>query len=1355
MAPWMDDSNDSAWTSIRILTLPAFWPEASMKNDNDSNADLDLNLNDEFELEDSSPELSFDGQPTSEDSDSRAKDDDSVELDDLFGDSNDEFDFSKKEEIDLDNSVTPQLDDIDEFDQLENDEPAEIENTIVVDPEELVEAADEIAPLPAPPEIAEPALALAETDSDADSEYLEPMPAASKPKGFFAKILGLFSRQPVDDNYGADYSEYEEDELAAESANVEGSDAPDDLELDEHLDDDVDVKASVAELAPEIENDDALDLEFDDETPITNPSLDHSETVVSDDPDYLDDEADEIVRDSQSSEQLDAHDFPSAAHENEAPIEASQNVPEFVPELERETEHQTADVFSEATLNIAAEEEDSWDAIDDDSEFEPAGLSQRKDDFESPDVNELTIAVRDNDSLNTDFEDSIAQESTDDALELEASAADQNIPEVVESVAETAATGGIFARIMGLFSRTPSVDPEEELQVAAEIEIDSVSETTESADLDSEPVEPMGQSNLDHESESNHLAISHPAEGFGNITVQVDTDVTASADDLDDEFDFDSSDDQPHETNPSAERDGEHELDLESDVDLGDEFDLEDDDAAVGENALEPLQPKEADVPTTLVSAEFAEATDINSIQTDDDRTSRAAEQEPADAEPVGTVAELASTSAQDLDVEQTDQPAAEEDSASRELDNLRHQNQKLASDLETLQSQSVANQEELLTAKSSLDSVMAERSELALEIEQLRTALESSSSELEQTRLELQNAQVVADASADVSAKADAAVNLAAAEPGSSNLQQQLETEKQLRADAEQYLVEAEEQRNDVARLLRKTRTELKELQESTANLTESHSDPEQIESLSRSLEQMTSERDASKAEAARLSKSYAELEEDMASTEDRIKEMTTNCESLENRCESAEAEVEKLKSELAASPIEDLENRLETAHSQIEKLENENSELTSKFNANSEELKSRASSIESLQIQLDGVREKMGIAESIASEVGEWKGKHDEVVAERNSLKSSLEDAVAESEVRKNNLDSLQSELSITKEKIAAAESAATEANELRADLARVETELVQANNKLDESHSRLELREAEIQKLQSEVSAAAASSEKAEQLSLELSNAKQEIERLGSENSKSEETKRNLDRQLTESKSVAQESKERVAKLEEQVTSLEDHNQTLANVKQEKDELATRLEQMKTDGEMARTEFEELLKQLRSEKSEMEARLAAEQQLVAERDQRVQQLSVQHEELQKQVESAQSNSNRQQELEEALRKKDQQIDDLNAANQTAQQRIEELLEEKENAAKRSRSESEKSDVSAQTSQETDQDKLSKISGIGPVMERKLIENGITTFAQIASWSDSEVKEWESRLSRSSISKDGWVEQAKKLMN
>ncbi len=61
---------------------------------------------------------------------------------------------------------------------------------------------------------------------------------------------------------------------------------------------------------------------------------------------------------------------------------------------------------------------------------------------------------------------------------------------------------------------------------------------------------------------------------------------------------------------------------------------------------------------------------------------------------------------------------------------------------------------------------------------------------------------------------------------------------------------------------------------------------------------------------------------------------------------------------------------------------------------------------------------------------------------------------------------------------------------------------------------------------------------------------------------------------------------------------------------------------------------------------------------------------------------------------------------------------------------------------------------DDLKVLSGVGPALEKKLHDAGITTYAQIAAWTDEDVENFGDLLSfKGRIEREGWVEQAKDL--
>jgi large subunit ribosomal protein L21 len=59
---------------------------------------------------------------------------------------------------------------------------------------------------------------------------------------------------------------------------------------------------------------------------------------------------------------------------------------------------------------------------------------------------------------------------------------------------------------------------------------------------------------------------------------------------------------------------------------------------------------------------------------------------------------------------------------------------------------------------------------------------------------------------------------------------------------------------------------------------------------------------------------------------------------------------------------------------------------------------------------------------------------------------------------------------------------------------------------------------------------------------------------------------------------------------------------------------------------------------------------------------------------------------------------------------------------------------------------------DDLKELSGVGPAIEKKLHGAGVTSFAQIAAWTEEDVAAMDEKLSfKGRIDREGWVEQAK----
>jgi len=61
---------------------------------------------------------------------------------------------------------------------------------------------------------------------------------------------------------------------------------------------------------------------------------------------------------------------------------------------------------------------------------------------------------------------------------------------------------------------------------------------------------------------------------------------------------------------------------------------------------------------------------------------------------------------------------------------------------------------------------------------------------------------------------------------------------------------------------------------------------------------------------------------------------------------------------------------------------------------------------------------------------------------------------------------------------------------------------------------------------------------------------------------------------------------------------------------------------------------------------------------------------------------------------------------------------------------------------------------DDLTEISGVGPVIVKKLSDAGVTTFAQVAAWTEADVEAIEEKLSfKGRVGREDWIAQAKEL--
>jgi len=74
---------------------------------------------------------------------------------------------------------------------------------------------------------------------------------------------------------------------------------------------------------------------------------------------------------------------------------------------------------------------------------------------------------------------------------------------------------------------------------------------------------------------------------------------------------------------------------------------------------------------------------------------------------------------------------------------------------------------------------------------------------------------------------------------------------------------------------------------------------------------------------------------------------------------------------------------------------------------------------------------------------------------------------------------------------------------------------------------------------------------------------------------------------------------------------------------------------------------------------------------------------------------------------------------------------------------------------DKAKQAAAPAGEDDLKVLSGVGPALEKKLKEAGVTTLAQIAEWTEEHIAAIEEKIAaKGKAAREGWVEQARKLI-
>ena len=268
---------------------------------------------------------------------------------------------------------------------------------------------------------------------------------------------------------------------------------------------------------------------------------------------------------------------------------------------------------------------------------------------------------------------------------------------------------------------------------------------------------------------------------------------------------------------------------------------------------------------------------------------------------------------------------------------------------------------------------------------------------------------------------------------------------------------------------------------------------------------------------------------------------------------------------------------------------------------------------------------------------------------------------------------------------------------------------------------------------------------------------------------------ESKQSLESELSELK----------AKFESQAGSLDE---MIALVETQKCSLAD-LSQP-TDAAVDQEQFESLVKQLESERASAESLKLEFENLTESKKIREESLHKELMELKSQQESIESNSRQQdlfaeqsggeEQLREEIRLQEKAILKLENERQDAFEQLDEatkaqkIAESKVTAMesgikqksfipasgiiaapeKTSNSKTSKNTTDSNTPSKSKSgaDDLTRISGIGPVINKRLKKIGVTTFAQIAAWTKAEAEEFDEKLAfKDRIARENWIKQAK----
>lgn len=775
---------------------------------------------------------------------------------------------------------------------------------------------------------------------------------------------------------------------------------------------------------------------------------------------------------------------------------------------------------------------------------------------------------------------------------------------------------------------------------------------------------------------------------------------------------------------------------------------------------------------------------------------------------------------------------------AAETTESLKQQSTELGEKLDIAEKNVAEFETRLLKAESHLDGMEKEKEELAAELaeraandatlkkmeEELAVAIQAAEShvaeneKLQSAISQLQNQLEERDAQAppmptssliSTALAADeetASGDLTSDDHGSARqlaeLESQLADETALRKRTEAMLVQAEEQRTEVALALRALKKQAKEEKSDSAPEASTIA-TEEIDLLKKQLADETSANEELESQLKKVKQQLAqehsvakELTDRLSMSEGKVVAATTSQDEWAKKLEAVESELElkKKDSERLNADLSEVQSALEESEKSVANLE--------------EKVRSRADEASSLTQDLEQSRKAA-----------------DEAIAKQSALEASLREQATQLESLRSKEADLESTISELEQKSgtfsygqleAALASVATlgdEQNKLNLKLAqsrdgqqqseRANARLTEAVVQLEKQLARSDEQKKELAEARQQIDAERSRSVDVDKqnnaMQLQLDQLKQNVESLDrqrlslKENLEARE-KEAAHTEATKTREIAALGK-KVAELEQQLAAaesesaqskdhllqLESQKENLASAKEENAVLAERIQGLQQQFEERKLDARDLeslqqhsasqaeqldkVKQELAEASNIRAVLEQESVGLKEQLQRTEGIAAKNERLnqklgflQRELDEAEK-TNRQLQSRLTEGQSDGDLGSVSASSSQFQVILDQLQAQNHQINQLVSESTRLSTASVGRKRKNIPegcDDLSKIRGIGPQYRAKLFQLGVKTFREISQWTEADVKQFNDRLGCKSnrIEHEQWIEQAKKLV-